>query len=181
MNAIASVALCLGLCGFVFAQAPIVRRPPADEPVQTLQLASRLVSVAVNAVDSGGAPVGGLEQSDFRILEDGKEQKISFFDKESSTPLSIVLAIDGSQSLARNERLAKEAAKHDAAKAETLDLFQLDRVLGLLGIDATVRPDVLGVTRIFAVIAEADITADRWRRPKRSAHAETRIRGSSAE
>jgi Ca-activated chloride channel family protein len=103
--------LCLGLCGLAQAQAPIVRKTPPDEPVQTLQLASRLVSVAVNAVDSNGAPVGGLEQGDFRLLEDGKEQKISFFEKESSTPLSIVLAIDGSQSLARNERLAKEAAK----------------------------------------------------------------------
>lgn len=104
----------MAVCGWalmIAAQAPIVRRPPPDEPVQTLQLASRLVSVAVNAVDSNGAPVAGLEQGDFRLLEDGKEQKIAFFEKESSTPLSIVLAIDGSQSLARNERLAKEAAK----------------------------------------------------------------------
>jgi Ca-activated chloride channel family protein len=93
------------------AQAPIVRKPSAEAPVRTLELTSRLVSVAVNAVDANGAPVGGLERSDFRLLEDGAEQKIAFFEKESATPLSIVLAIDGSQSLARNERLAKEAAK----------------------------------------------------------------------
>ncbi len=93
------------------AQAPIERRPPSNEQTPTLQLSARLVTVAVNAVDSQGAPVGGLAQADFHLLEDNKEQKIAFFEKESATPLSIVLAIDGSQSLARNERLAKEAAK----------------------------------------------------------------------
>lgn len=93
------------------AQAPIERRTPAEGPVTTLTLSSRLVTVAVNAVDDKGAPVGGLAKGDFRLLEDGKEQKIAFFEKESATPLSIVLAIDGSESTLRNERLEKESAK----------------------------------------------------------------------
>ena len=94
------------------AQAPIERRgATAQEPLPTLQLAARLVTVAVNAVDAKGAPVGGLGKGDFRLLEDGKEQKISFFEKESATPLSIVLAIDGSESTLRNEKLEKESAK----------------------------------------------------------------------
>jgi len=62
-------------------------------------------------VDDKGSPVGGLNQPDFRLLEDGKEQKIAFFEKESATPLSIVMAVDGSESTLRNERLEKEAAK----------------------------------------------------------------------
>jgi len=94
-------------CG---AQAPIERRTP-DQPMPTLTLAARLVTIAVNAVDANGSPVGGLDKPDFRLLEDGKEQKIEFFDKESATPLSIVLAIDGSESTLRNERLEKDAAK----------------------------------------------------------------------
>ena len=105
------MTLALGSCVCI-AQAPIERRPPKPlDNLPTLELSSRLVSVAVNAVDANGAPVGGLNKSDFRLLEDGKEQNLQFFEKESATPLSIVLAIDGSQSLARNERLAKEAAK----------------------------------------------------------------------
>ena len=93
------------------AQAPIERRPPQEAPVPTLKLESRLVTLAVNAVDESGSPVGGLDKPDFRLFEDGKEQKIAFFEKESATPLSIVLAIDGSESTLRNERLEKEAAK----------------------------------------------------------------------
>jgi Ca-activated chloride channel homolog len=111
----------------LLAQAPIVRRPPmkpvqpdADsqqQPVQrdqvpTIRVETRLVNVAVNVVDGKGAPVAGLQKDDFEILEDGKPQKIAYFERESSTPLSIVLAIDGSESVLRNERLEKNAAKH---------------------------------------------------------------------
>jgi Ca-activated chloride channel family protein len=102
----------LVLCASLSAQAPIVRKPSAaaEPPVPTLQLQSRLVTIAVNAVDAQGGPVAGLEKADFRLLEDGRLQKIAFFDKESSTPLSIVLAIDASESLLRNEKLEQKAA-----------------------------------------------------------------------
>ncbi len=53
----------------------------------------------------------GLTQDDFEILEDKKPQKISYFEKDSSTPLSIVLSIDASESVLGNERLMKDAAK----------------------------------------------------------------------
>jgi Ca-activated chloride channel family protein len=99
------------------AQAPIERRPPltpaqiATDQLPTLKLESRLVTLAVNAVDAKGAPIGGLSQSDFRLFEDGHPQPIAFFDRESATPLSIVLAIDGSESTLRNENLEKKAAR----------------------------------------------------------------------
>jgi Ca-activated chloride channel family protein len=116
---IAALMLVVGGAG---AQAPIVRRPPAatgaqapqsnEDQVPTIKVQTRLVNVAVNVVDAKGAPVGGLGKDDFEILEDGKPQKIAIFEKESSTPLSIVLAIDASESVLTNERLEKEAAKH---------------------------------------------------------------------
>ena len=101
----------VGWGGLAVGQAPVERRVPVEVPVQTLKLAARLVTVAVNAVDAQGSPVGGLAKTDFRLTEDGKEQKISFFDKESSTPLSVVLAIDGSESLIRDEKLELKAAR----------------------------------------------------------------------
>ena len=105
-------AVVLVGAGTAGAQAPIERRPAQETaPVPTLTLASRLVTVAVNAVDAGGSPVGGLAQGDFKLFEDGKPQEIKFFDKEAASPLSIVLAIDGSESLLRNERLEMQAAR----------------------------------------------------------------------
>jgi Ca-activated chloride channel family protein len=126
-----------GLAGLMFValsawgQAPVVRQPPAvtgvqaprsdDDvqapavdagPTQTIHVQTRLVNVALNVMDAKGAPVGGLGRNDFEILEDGKPQKIAIFEKETTTPLSIVLAIDASESVLRDEHLEKEAAKH---------------------------------------------------------------------
>ncbi len=100
--------------GLLLQQAPVERRAPqsnSDVPVPTIKVETRLVNVALNVVDEKGAPVSGLGRDDFEILEDGKMQKIVVFDTESSTPLSIVLAIDASESVLRNERLEKDAAK----------------------------------------------------------------------
>jgi Ca-activated chloride channel family protein len=112
----------------LLAQAPVVRRPPmqtvntdADQQqapspsqtgVPTIRVQARLVNIAVSVMDKNGSPVGGLTKDDFAILEDGRSQKIAFFDRESSTPLSIVLAIDASKSVLRDERLEKAAASH---------------------------------------------------------------------
>ncbi len=102
-------AIILGAA--LLPQAPIERRPPPPQ-VPTIKVETRLVNVAVNVVDEHGAPVSGLTQNDFQISEDKRPQKIAFFEKESSTPLSIVLAIDASGSVLADERLEKEAAKH---------------------------------------------------------------------
>jgi Ca-activated chloride channel family protein len=107
---LAAVVVAMMAASVAWAQAPIERRPPSD-PVPTLKLESRLVTIAVNAVDGTGSPVGGLDKPDFRLLEDNKEQKVVFFDKESATPLSIVLAIDVSGTTQTSQRLEKEAAK----------------------------------------------------------------------
>lgn len=105
---LASAALVAAL----LLQAPVERRsPPPEADTPTIRVESRLVNVAVNVADATGAPIGGLTQADFRVSEDGKPQKISFFERESSTPLSIVLAIDASESVLRNEGLEKKAAR----------------------------------------------------------------------
>jgi Ca-activated chloride channel family protein len=116
--------LALGMQG-VWAQAPVVRKPPPvkspqgpqapqsnEGDVPTIKVETRLVNIALNVVDAKGAPVGGLGRDDFAISEDGKPQKIAVFEKEASTPLSIVLAIDTSETVLTNEHLEKEAAKH---------------------------------------------------------------------
>jgi Ca-activated chloride channel homolog len=83
-----------------------------DGDVGTLHVDTRLVNVTLNVVDAQGAPVGGFEKQDFQIFEDGKPQAIAIFERESSSPLSIVLAIDASETVMTSERLEREAAKH---------------------------------------------------------------------
>ncbi len=115
------------LLAAAIAQAPVERRKPPSQAAQSpanqsqaensgqvpvIHVQSRLVDVAVNVEDAAGAPVGGLTREDFEILEDNLPQTIAFFERDSSTPLSIVLAIDTSGSVMREENLEKNAAKH---------------------------------------------------------------------
>ncbi len=103
--------LALPLVSFAQGAVPIERRTPAQAPTETIRVESRLVNVALNVVDENGAPVGGLTQNDFLLTEDGKPQHIAIFEKESSTPLSIVLALDASESVLSDRGLEREAAK----------------------------------------------------------------------
>ena len=89
--------------------APIERK---EGQTPTIHVESRLVNVALNVVDETGAPVGGLTKDDFEIAEDGQSQKIAVFDRESTTPLEIVLAIDESGSVLIDERLEIMAARN---------------------------------------------------------------------
>src|SRR5271156_33679 len=70
----------------------------AEEPGDTVKVDVKLVNVFVTVTDEHGTPVANLQKENFLLNEDGKEQKIAIFDKESALPLSIVLAVDTSLS-----------------------------------------------------------------------------------
>jgi len=55
------------------------------------------VSVPVSVSDREGRYISGLEKDDFRIYQDGKEQKVTFFATEDE-PVSVALLIDTSES-----------------------------------------------------------------------------------
>ena len=129
--------LMVGVCAVALrAQrpAPIERHDPLGQPTQTIQVESRLVNVALNVVDEHGAPVGGLTAADFELSEDGKLQKIAIFEAESSTPLSIVLAMDASESVLSDRGLERDAARPflrgllRAQDRQDFERFMRDRV-----------------------------------------------------
>ena len=70
----------------------------AQEPETTIKVDVKLVNVFVTVTDAHGAPVANLQKENFVLKEDGKEQKIAIFGRESALPLSIVLAVDTSLS-----------------------------------------------------------------------------------
>jgi len=87
----------------------------ADQnPGTTLKVDVKLVNVFVTVTDEHGAPVAGLQKENFSLLEDGKPQTISVFDKESAMPLSIVLDIDTSLSTRKDLPLELSSARRFA-------------------------------------------------------------------
>jgi len=83
--------------------------PPTDTtPVIRSRVSLVEVQCTVTAPD--GVRVRGLTQNDFRVLEDGAEQKVASFDA-AATPASIALVIDASPSIYRELGEMRSAAQ----------------------------------------------------------------------
>jgi Ca-activated chloride channel family protein len=99
----------------VFTCAGLAQEPPVhSEPAETLKVDVKLVNVFVTVTDAHSAPVGGLTKEDFTLLEDGQQQNISIFEKQSAAPLSIALAVDTSLSTRHDLPLEQASAKRFA-------------------------------------------------------------------
>lgn len=70
---------------------------------------SPLVVLNATITDDKGISVSGLKQNEFRVLEDGKEQKIEFFESQK-TPFAAVILIDTSGSMEQRMAMATSAA-----------------------------------------------------------------------
>ncbi len=93
----------------------------AQEPDTTVKVDVKLVNVFVTVTDAHGSPVANLQKENFLLKEDGKEQKISFFSRESQLPLSIVLAVDTSLSTRKDLPLELSSARkfaHDIVRPQ---------------------------------------------------------------
>src|SRR5271169_3235344 len=83
----------------------------AEEPETTIKVDVKLVNVFVTVTDAHGSPVANLQKENFLLKEDGKEQKIAIFDKESALPLSIALSVDTSLSTRKDLALELTSAR----------------------------------------------------------------------
>ena len=99
---------CLIVCAFALYATIGLR---AEEPETTITVDVKLVNVFVTVTDGRGAPVANLQKENFLLKEDGKEQKIAIFGRESALPLSIVLAVDTSLSTRKDLPLELTSAR----------------------------------------------------------------------
>jgi Ca-activated chloride channel family protein len=123
--------LCLPILTVLFAGA---QEPPP------IHVDVRLVNVFVNVTDSTGAPVGSLSKDDFVLTQDGKPEKISYFERQSEMPLSLVLAIDTSGSVQKDLAIEKSAA-HNFVHSLLRPVDRLD----VMDVNSDVR-EVVGFT-----------------------------------
>ena len=85
--------------------------PPKEPQAPPIHVNVRLVNVFVNVTDANGAPVPGLTAKDFALSEEGRSQKITYFERETNVPLSIVMAMDTSGSTRKDIPVEKDAAR----------------------------------------------------------------------
>jgi VWFA-related protein len=72
---------------------------PVEEPDVVIRGGVDLVNVLATVRGKNNALVGNLEQADFKIFEDGKEQEVRYFTRETNLPLTIGMLIDVSGSM----------------------------------------------------------------------------------
>lgn len=92
--------VCLLAGGLVWAQ----------DDVTTLKVDVDLVNILFSVRDKRGALIPNLEKTDVTIAEDGKQQTIKYFSKESNLPLTIGLLVDVSKSMEGLLEIEKQSA-----------------------------------------------------------------------
>src|ERR1035441_7394622 len=87
---------------FALAAALAAQTPPKgkteDDALAAIKVDVDVVSILASVRDKRGGLVGNLEKNDFTVLEDGKQQSIKYFTRETDLPLTIGLLIDVSRS-----------------------------------------------------------------------------------
>jgi VWFA-related protein len=143
-------------------QAPPTQqqKPPAKslpEMAQPLQVRTNVVNVFVTVRDHHNAIMTGLDKSDFKVFEDGVEQKVAYFDKEMNLPLTLAILMDTSGSMSNTLSAEQDAASRFVREVirkrdEALVMgFDLDvNLLADFTEDPSVLEDAIRRTRINA-------------------------------
>ena len=78
-----------------------LRLRPKMKTSKSFSVSSNLVMVPVSVVDAQGQPVRGLQVSDFRLDEEGREQEIAEIGNPDQVPLDIAILFDVSSSVSQ--------------------------------------------------------------------------------
>jgi Ca-activated chloride channel homolog len=89
--------LCLLAAGFGVAQEPVFK------------VDVRLVRLTATVKDANGGAVGGLEKTDFTVLDNGVPQTINLFERHTAQPLSVAILLDASGSTGKEMKYQTDA------------------------------------------------------------------------
>lgn len=127
------------------AQPPAPPQQPAESS-QTLKVQTNLVNVFVTVRDKHNAIISDLGKDDFKISEDGAEQKVAYFAKEADMPITLGILIDTSGSMQNIFDAEQDTASrfvHDIMrKKDEAMIISFDFDVNLLA-DFTEDPSVL--------------------------------------
>jgi len=164
MRFVVALAALLGLTALAQTTTPRWHSDgPSDktsDKTSTYRVDVKLVNVSVTVTDDHGVPVSTLKKNDFTVLEDGVEQKLAVFDRESALPLSIVIAIDASLSTRKDLKLEQDAARafaHSVLRPQdALAVYQFSEIVeDLVPFTSDLREIDRGIARVEVGAATA--------------------------
>jgi VWFA-related protein len=111
---LAGSAFLCGMLAYAQFEPPHSKVPHQEKPDDdqaTIKIDVNLVSVLYSVkAKKGGALIPNLEQKNFSVFEDGKEQKIQRFTRETDLPITLGLLIDVSLSQMNLVDIERQAA-----------------------------------------------------------------------
>src|SRR5271168_1684132 len=96
------------LAVFLLVAALPAQQPSGEGPL--IKVDVNVVNVLCTVRNKANGLVGNLEKNDFTILEDGKQQTITNFSRDTDLPLTIALLVDVSESQERLIDVERRAA-----------------------------------------------------------------------
>ena len=137
MKRLTVFGLCLVLAGAVVVLA---------QDDNTIRLDVNLVSILASVRGKSGALISNLTKDDFKIYEDGKEQQIKNFTRETDLPLTLGLLVDTSAS---QERLI-DTEQRAASQFFTKVLREKDQAFLIqFGAEAELLQDLTNSSRLL--------------------------------
>src|SRR5688500_9538924 len=97
---------------------------PGQAQRGTFRASVDLVTLSATVTGPGGRYISDLDAGDFTILEDGRKQDISLFERTRS-PLAVSLLIDSSGSMSREMPMARRAASEFVARLRPDDVASI--------------------------------------------------------
>ena len=97
---------------------------PGQAQRGTFRASVDLVTLSATVTGPGGRYISDLDAGDFTILEDGRKQDISLFER-TRTPLAVSLLIDSSGSMSREMPMARRAASEFVARLRPDDVASI--------------------------------------------------------
>ena len=129
-----------------FAALALQAQKAEEDLPAPIKVDVNLVNVLCSVHDKHGALISNLNKDDFHLLEDGKEQPIKFFSRETDLPLTIGLLVDVSRSqenLISIEKSAADAFFHSVLKKKDVAF------LISFGADSELLQDITGSPRLL--------------------------------
>lgn len=125
------------------------------------------VHLTVSVVDKKGRLVSNLTKDDFRVFEDDRHQKITYFSRGEDAPVDVVLLVDASGSMevtekAANARNAAIQLIHSLGPEDRVAVYAFDHELYRLtdftkskedAIEALSRLEPFGSTALYDAVA----------------------------
>ncbi|HEX8557804.1 MAG TPA: VWA domain-containing protein [Pyrinomonadaceae bacterium] len=136
------------------AETPTPSPTPSPTPVEIEEVErinTDLTSVLLSATDKKRRFVNTLRAEDIRLLEDGVEQRVTSFERETEAPLSLVLLVDTSAS---QEKVLKDEQEAAAAFVRSVLRPALDTaaVLSFTGLVRLEHPPTSDSARLLSAI-----------------------------